>query len=467
MRLLNADTQPRVLLAPIAEPAVHVFSVGGHEIAFDCNSLRLFQIDGESELDVVSQSGALQKPVFLCHCDLRAHSLVLESCHTCNFGCSYCTLQQYEPGSAVMSTDLAKEAIRMLLGGKAHLSQDSRASLGFFGGEPLCNWKLIEEIVPYFESLCAPKVPKFHITTNGSLLTPERVEFLRKHNFSLIVSLDGPQEVHDACRKYKDGTGTYAAVMQGLQYLHDAGLGSKVTLRSTYSHATADTLLQRVVFLNQLKQQGYASWVSVEPAFLTESLCADSVRAEAEGVTEQDISALAPLYMQVAEWFVAAARSGERPVLHHFTSRLRRLLYCLPYATECGGGVGYVSANGEGKVFACHRETSSYIGDLSLGGIDESLRAKWIDNRIYLRKGCDKCYLRYVCGGGCREHSLGVHGDIRKPVEAECQLQTVLFKCAVWIMTELDLSILTKLIPPPAQLRTFRKRRMTTSIPTQ
>jgi len=63
----------------------------------------------------------------------------------------------------------------------------------FYGGEPLLNFDLIRETVPFIRSLsrAAGRRPRFSLTTNGSLCTEEILGFLEKHRFSVVLSYDG------------------------------------------------------------------------------------------------------------------------------------------------------------------------------------------------------------------------------------------------------------------------------------
>jgi len=58
----------------------------------------------------------------------------------------------------------------------------------------LCYESVIKPVVKY----CNEKYPfAFHygITTNGTLLNKERIDFLKENNFSILYSIDGPPEV--------------------------------------------------------------------------------------------------------------------------------------------------------------------------------------------------------------------------------------------------------------------------------
>lgn len=59
----------------------------------------------------------------------------------------------------------------------------------------------------------------YSIQTNGIGLTDEWCVFIKKHRFSIGLSIDGPEHVHDAYRKTKAGKGTHRITMSGLARL--------------------------------------------------------------------------------------------------------------------------------------------------------------------------------------------------------------------------------------------------------
>lgn len=70
------------------------------------------------------------------------------------------------------------------------------------------------------------------MTTNGSLLE-DKINWLIQNNFDINISLDGPKEQHDANRVYRNGKGTFKAVMKSVARLNDAKY-KKVNIISTY-----------------------------------------------------------------------------------------------------------------------------------------------------------------------------------------------------------------------------------------
>jgi len=66
--------------------------------------------------------------------------------------------------------------------------------VSFFGGEPLTNFAIIQYLTKSIANQV--KVDEFEITTDLILLTSEMVSFFERYNFSIIVSLDGPERIH-------------------------------------------------------------------------------------------------------------------------------------------------------------------------------------------------------------------------------------------------------------------------------
>ena len=77
----------------------------------------------------------------------------------------------------------------------------------FFGGEPLSNWPLVKEIILHTEDLKKKhegKLVKYHVTANLSLLPADLIEWAKKYNVTFLCDVDGPPEIHDRCRPFKN-----------------------------------------------------------------------------------------------------------------------------------------------------------------------------------------------------------------------------------------------------------------------
>ena len=103
----------------------------------------------------------------------------------CNFRCSYC-YQEKRNGSLNFPT-LARTIDFF------HPFFAQECILSFYGGEPLLAFDLIQRAVKHVDGLPTEQRRKirFSLTTNGSLLNEEILEFLAEHEFSLVLSYDG------------------------------------------------------------------------------------------------------------------------------------------------------------------------------------------------------------------------------------------------------------------------------------
>lgn len=152
--------------------------------------------------------------------------LCLEVTEGCNLRCHYCAYSGgYEHvrqhGSRSMSPDIAQAGIDFLF--QKNRECQKPFSISFYGGEPLTQLPLIEFCIQYARSLAwsHPEALSFNLTTNGLLLDEETIRFLSGHQVSLLLSLDGPAEDHDAHRLFANGCGTFDKVMENVLKLKE------------------------------------------------------------------------------------------------------------------------------------------------------------------------------------------------------------------------------------------------------
>ncbi len=141
----------------------------------------------------------------------KLNEILLMVALDCTMKCSYCYGDggTYNRERSLMSTETAFKAL------KAAKSLGDIRIVTFFGGEPLLNFSLIKEVVEQ-----TPQI-QYGIITNGTIMTDEIVSFIKEHNIRITVSIDGPEEVHNAGRTYPDGKGTHKKVMETVKMLKE------------------------------------------------------------------------------------------------------------------------------------------------------------------------------------------------------------------------------------------------------
>lgn len=152
--------------------------------------------------------------------------VTLEVTESCNLRCKYCIYSNnFESfrdfGTKMMSFTIAKRAIDDLINRSKH---EKRVNIGFYGGEPLINLPLIKQCISYAEENIKDKKIFFSFTSNLTLMTEETAQYFAnlKSTCSILVSLDGPKEIHDSNRVYPDGKGSFEDTIRGLKYALDA-----------------------------------------------------------------------------------------------------------------------------------------------------------------------------------------------------------------------------------------------------
>jgi len=151
--------------------------------------------------------------------DSKLHQLTLEVTEQCNLRCRYCIfsenyLMTRSYTSRKMTFEVARKAIDLFLD---HSMLSNDITISFYGGEPLLNKPLIQDCVSYVNANDSNQHVRFHITTNGTLIDDEMIQLFIENDFALCISLDGPKEIHNRNRVYRNNRGSYDKIVENLQ----------------------------------------------------------------------------------------------------------------------------------------------------------------------------------------------------------------------------------------------------------
>lgn len=126
--------------------------------------------------------------------------LVFEVTDACNLNCRYCAYGEFYDNYDLrekkkLSVQKAKKLIDYLnkfWTSNYNLSSNSIMYISFYGGEPLLNFKFIEEIVSYVKNIQKHSSRNFifSMTTNAILLN-QYIDYLVENKFHILISLDG------------------------------------------------------------------------------------------------------------------------------------------------------------------------------------------------------------------------------------------------------------------------------------
>jgi uncharacterized protein len=395
-------------------PRVHLIEnpLGGH--LFVADGSQLFEADaglfaaydaamqegGTGTLDeLLRQAGLGGRPLIddtpLSSPPLRALSLAIAQ--KCNLGCTYCYAQQGEFGGTAKNMPLA-DALRAvdLLVGTAE--PGARLNLAFLGGEPLVNRKVLRAATQRALELAQGRGAKmtFSITTNGTLLSEDDGRFFEEHGFAVTVSIDGPQEVHDALRPFKGGAGSYDTVMKRVAPLLKMQQRMQVSARVTVTPRNLS--LRRT--LDTFIAAGFHS-VGFSPM-----LSAPTGEGEMQS---EDLEIMLGEMIDCGREFERRSRDGQRYPFANMVNAMREIHRGTHRPYPCGAGAGYLGVSADGELAACHRfvgDEEGAMGSLD-DGVDLTRQADWLAARhVHRQEPCQSCWARYLCGGGCHHEVI-------------------------------------------------------------
>lgn len=141
----------------------------------------------------------------------------------CSFKCKYCTHGELYNNKknfqkSTLSFKQAKQFLDFMTtywNNSRNNSYKTNITIGFYGGEPLLNFGLIQQIVEYSKSI-ELKFNQFtySVTTNGHLLN-KYMKYLVENQFKVLISLDGNRE-NNKYRTFVNGNSSFEIVIKNV-----------------------------------------------------------------------------------------------------------------------------------------------------------------------------------------------------------------------------------------------------------
>lgn len=181
-------------------------------------------------------------------------SAVVNLTDNCNLRCPYCFT---EHNTRKIKLDTLKKVVDFLINQNKKVPQELMKTIVFFGGEPML---MFEEIIKPFliwskeQDLIEKHKFIFSMTTNGTLLTKERLKFLRDYNCHLLLSIDGDKETQDDQRPGINGNSSFDLIFPNIPNI--LYYNPYITFRATVEPRNADKVFKNYLFA---REQGFKS----------------------------------------------------------------------------------------------------------------------------------------------------------------------------------------------------------------
>ena len=356
-------------------------------------------------------------------------AMCLHIAHDCNMRCKYCFASTGEYGGhrELMSYETGKRAIDFLI---EHSGSRRNLELDFFGGEPLMNFEVVKQIVAYAreQEKLHGKNFRFTITTNGLLLTDDKIDFINKEMSNVVLSLDGRKEVNDYFRPCVNGTGSYDLIVPKFQRLVEKRKGEQYYVRGTFTRRNLDFGNDVLHFYDDL---GFDQ-MSIEPVVTDPSLD--------YALTEEDLPAIYAEYERLAHKIIEYRKAGKFFNFFHFMIDLNQGPCAIKRLRGCGCGNEYVAITPSGDIYPCHQFVGMEewkMGSLYDGSFDLQKKEYFARANIYGKEECQKCWAKFYCSGGCNANNLQYAGSVLKPHTLACEMERKRLECAIMIKAAL------------------------------
>ena len=285
-------------------------------------------------------------------------NLVLSLTERCNLRCTYCYYKvSHEARSLVMSNEIMEAAIRLAFERTLFLGQRF-LNITFFGGEPLLCMDSVRRGVEFAKEIVrerfgdgfevgvptsAPNSSKFRlrfaVNTNGTLLDDSIIEYLKRENFRIYLSLDGPEAHHNVCRKQVGGAGSFNLVEPHIPALRKL-----------------DTVVLSVVTRENMRSLSDAvRWIQAQ------GLRNMTAAVDFDGKwTGEEFDVLAAEYVKMAGFWMELKRKKVQFYLGTIQDKLKfRLTGQRHRTSSCHVVEGIVACAANGNLFPCTRFISS------------------------------------------------------------------------------------------------------------
>ncbi|MFZ5595923.1 MAG: thioether cross-link-forming SCIFF peptide maturase [Bacillota bacterium] len=351
-------------------------------------------------------------------------SLCLHLAHECNLSCSYCFAGQGKFGGSpgIMAAGVGRRALEFLVdssGGRKHLEVD------FFGGEPLLNFDVLRMLVEYGRQLAGErgKEIKFTVTTNAVLLNSEVGAFLNENDISVILSIDGRPEVHNAMRPFPGGAGSYDIVLKNIRSFLKSRGNRDYFVRGTFTALNPDFSSD---FLH-LADLGFDN-ISLEPVV--------AGSGEYYALREDILQDIEREYEKLTRFIIKMKREGRHINFFHFNIKLDGGPCLHRRMAGCGAGSHYLAVDPEGRLYPCHQfvgREEFRLGDVFNGINRKDLVDLFSGLHLYRKENCGMCWAKFHCSGGCHANAYIYNGSLEKPYSLGCGLTRKRLECAMYL----------------------------------
>jgi len=323
-----------------------------------------------------------------------------------------------------MSSEIAAQSVDFIYNNTT--PKGERIQIGFFGGEPLLHFDMIETIarlVHEHHAYTGYDV-EMMLVTNATLLTGEIFRRLTDLGIGIGASCDGPPVIQDLFRRFSDGSSTSLLVENNLKML--AASVPNVMVNAVYRPETVQYLPQSIEYFSAL---------GIRRIILSADFSALW--------TARDIAGLAQVYDAVGKKYCDYYRQHDPHYISLIDSKIPVIMRGGYHDDErCRMGNGEFTISPQGNLFPCERLVGDgsvdnhCIGTLQTGPILERMQCHRVPGGEVDGR-CAACDLQKYCMHWCGCSNFFATSYYNRVSEILCASERAALNAAMNIMEEL------------------------------
>ncbi len=341
--------------------------------------------------------------------------------YTCNFRCPYC-FESHSLHEKI--TALTEEQLQAVMQAIDIFHKESGYKIGMinlFGGEPLLPFtkKIVKQI-------CEEAVKrnfKIGCNTNGYHLS-SFVEIFQNYRdrLSIMVTVDGPKNIHDQRRIMTGGQGTFDQIQKGICDSLNHGIRTIVRVNIDQTNIDYVSLLVDYYKKNKLFENENFS-ISFSP--VTDHTCKGLGEDLMKGYEivkklQKNIPDFEKLEKQKSLNFGADMYCFFKPIMQLDSELKNKIEMVVPNIVYCESAEGKRVVFGpDNHIYACPDlvgRSEFKIGDYFPKFSRQDWKwEKWKQFNSFTIPQCKSCASSPICGGGCAAEALIVHGNLNQP----------------------------------------------------
>lgn len=330
---------------------------------------------------------------------MKKMNFTLHITDKCNFKCTYC---RHKVKDKNITFDKVKKLINI------SRTYGNTTGFCFYGGEPLCAFELLEEIIEYCKTDKNHKYV-FKMNSNGSLFTEDKIRYLTENNVEICLSHDGlMQKITKPGFFQKD---TFKKADESAKLLLKYQPESAV--QTVYAPESCHLLARSVKHLYNL---GFRRILAVYAA----------------GVVWEDkhLEILKNQYNEIADFYKKCFYTDDSFILSYIDDKINNGIFG-KNKSPCHIGRGQFSVNTDGFLYPCSQFVDKK--EYCLGDAESGLDIKAIGKIMKISTEpeiCLNCQLRQRCRNTCGCINLSETGFVNEVSPFHCEHERMIIDLA-------------------------------------